>query len=378
MQSTLVRLALTLAVALVALAGKPRHAAAYPQYQLARDQTCTGCHIAPDGSNILNENGRNVAESTAWHPGDSSWLHLGDKTLPSWLAMGGDVRFAAGLVDPGSVSGDAYPMQVEVGAHATLPSGFSVTALGGLRSPKEGGSALHVLWSRQHYVMWQSDPGTNEGIYVRLGRLLPTYGLRLAEHVAYTQRFGGEQLYDEAYALAAAYVTSAFEVHATGFMHDRWDITTEKGDGGALYGEVRLGEHAAVGVEGKYSSSTDVKSTYGGLTGKLYLPSADLQLQAEVELIGQHLAAGDKYKQIAAYVLGSHPLGFGGLLLDVGLGHFTQDTRVKGLFRDCLDANLHWFWTSHTELLLTTRLELLDFGGSPTGGYALAQIHYRL
>jgi hypothetical protein len=47
---------------------------------------------------------------------------------------------------------------------------------------------------------------------------------------------------------------------------------------------------------------------------------------------------------------------------------------VKGNFRDCIDVNLHWYATTHVELLLTTRLELVD----GAGGYALTQLHYRL
>jgi len=75
--------------------------------------------------------------------------------------------------------------------------------------------------------------------------------------------------------------------------------------------------------------------------------------------------------------MASHPLG-SGLMLDLGVGHFTQDLQVKGLFRDALDVNLHWFQTAHLEWLATTRLELLDAASHTSGGYALLQIHYRL
>ena len=299
-------------------------------------------------------------------------------STPDWLHLGGDVRAAAGYVNPGISSAAAYPMQVELEA-AAESHGFSFHAFGGLRRPLEGGSALHVLWSRQHYLQWQQQPGEGKGLYVRAGRLNPTFGLRLAEHVAYTQKFGGQPLYDEAYALAASYVMPKFEVHATGFVHDPIATEVEHGDGGALYAEARLGEHAAIGAEGKYSSSTDQKRTYAGLTGKLYLPGPQVQLQAEAEVIKQKITqgAGDKNTQLAGYLLASRPLP-AGLMLDVGLGHYTQDTRVKGLFRDCLDVNLHWFQTSHLEWLVTTRVELLNLGSGTNGGYALLQIHYRL
>jgi len=365
-----------LALAIAAAIASPRRAHAYPQYQLNTDKTCTGCHLSPDGGGILTENGTNVAEANAWHPGDGRFMYGMPK--PSWLELGGDVRGAAGYVNAGVANAAGYPMQIEAGASAHVGAGFSIHALGGLRRPSDGTSALHVLWSREHYVMWQQHPDDHEGLYIRVGRLMPTYGLRLAEHVVYTQRFGGFPLYGEAYAVAASYVTDAFEVHAAGFIHDPIASAEEHGDGGALYAETRLKDHAAIGVEGKYSSSVDAHRTYGGLTGKLYLPGPAILLLAEGEVIHEtFLAANNRVTQVAGYVLGSHPFG-GEFLLDVGVGHFTADTDVKGLYRECLDANLHWFQTAHIEWLLTTRYELLDLGASPSGAYVLAQIHYRL
>ena len=340
-----------LAITAIAL---PRRASAYPQYQLNSDKTCTSCHLAPDGGGILTENGTNVAESTAWHPGDGQFLH--GIPRPSWLELGGDARGAAGYVYPGTSSAAAYPMQLEVAASAHW-AGFSLHAVGGLRRPADRGSALHVLWSREHYVMWQSRPGDHEGLYIRVGRLLPTFGLRLAEHVVYTQHYGGYPLYGEVYAIAASYVTDAWEIHAAGFVHDPIASAAEHGDGGALYAEARIGEHAAVGVEGKYAASDDAHRTYAGVTGKLYLPGPAIQLLSEAQVIRENfVVANDRVTQLAGYVLASHPLG-AGFLFDLGAGHFTEDTRVKGLFRDCLDVNLHWFQTSHLEWLLTTRIE---------------------
>ena len=366
---------LLLLLATVGVLAPVRDAAAYPQYQLARDATCTGCHLAPDGGGLLTENGIGVAEDLGWREVDGTFMN--GLATPAWLQLGGDVRAAAGYVQPGIPSAAAYPMQADVAAVATAGA-FSVHVTGGLRRPSEE-SALHAVWSREHYVMWRQHPGEGRGLFVRAGRLMPTFGLRLAEHVAYTQRFGGRQLYGEAYAAAASYVTEAFEVHATGFVHDPIGTPTELGDGGALYAEVRLGDHAAIGAEAKYATDDDLDRTYGGVTGKLYVPSVDVNIQAEAQVIHRVITAGagDTANQIAAYALAAKPLG-GGLQLDVGLGHFTQDTRVKGLIRDCVDLNVHFFQTSHIEWLLTTRLELLDAGSGPTGAYALAQLHYRL
>jgi hypothetical protein len=266
-------------------------------------------------------------------------------------------------------------MQAEVGATALHGSGFSVHATAGFRRPQEGGSPLHALWSREHYLTWQQKPGEGTGLFVRAGRLMPTFGLRLAEHVVYTQRYGGRPLYYEAYAAALGYIDPRFEVHATAFAHDRIASTAEHGDGAAIYAEARVGERAAVGVSGKYSASDDQTRTFAGVTGKLYLADSDIMLLGEAQLIRQHIDVGDlETNQLAVYALASRPFA-SGFQLDVGLGHFAQDLRAN-LPRNCLDVNVHWYMTSHVEWLLTTRLEHL--GGGPTGGYALAQLHYRL
>lgn len=361
------------ALALGALAVTARSAHAYPQYQLARDATCTGCHLSPAGGGLLNENGLGVAEAESWKGTDPTFFY--GASLPDWLQMSGDIRGAAGAVGNGALGAAAYPMQAELHASAGA-RGFTLNATGGLRRPQEDGSAVHVAWSREHYLMWQQKPGEVTGLYVRAGRFMPVYGLRLAEHVAYTQRFGGYPLYGETYGAAVAYISPRLEAHATGFIHDPIASAVEHGDGAAGYVEARLGEHAALGAEGKYASDDDLTRTYAGITGKIYFPGLDLLVQGEAELVHQAVMSTNRtYNQLVGYVLASRPI-VQSWLLDVGVGHYTQDTKVDGNYRDCIDANVHWFVTSHLEALVTTRLEIL--GSGPMGGYALAQLHYRL
>jgi hypothetical protein len=330
----------------------------------------------PSGGGLLNENGLAVADATAqWSAGSSAFLH-GVLDPPSWLQLGGDARAAAGLLQDRGVAAAAYPMQAEVYASAAS-HGFSLNLTGGLRAPQDGGSPLHVLWSREHYVMWQQNPDQTEGLYVRAGRFMPVYGLRLAEHAVYTERYGGLPLFGEAYGAASEYVTRAIEVHATGFVHDPIATAVEHGDGGAFYGELRIAERGAIGIEGKYSGSDELHTTFAGMTGKAYVPQADLLLQTELELAHDRVVAGGSANRLMGYLLATRPIT-DGWLLDVGIGHYTQDTSVAGLYRDGLDVNVHWFTTSHIELLLNTRLEALDHGPGPIGGYALLQLHYRL
>ena len=84
-----------LVIAIVLAAAATAHA--YPQFELSRDQTCSGCHLSPSGGGLLNENGLNVAESMSTFGTNPAFLN-GAVTTPDWLTVGGDFRGATGYV----------------------------------------------------------------------------------------------------------------------------------------------------------------------------------------------------------------------------------------------------------------------------------------
>jgi hypothetical protein len=397
------RLGLAVAVAVLVTAGV---ADAYPQFQLMRDQTCTGCHIAPSGGGLLNENGLAAAESMSQF-GTAPEFMYGKVPTPEWLILGGDFRGAGGLLVTPESYVYAFPMQAEIYARATFGS-ISFHLTGGFRSLQTESvvSAQNPdqrdlvrrglpLWSREHYVTWRQNPDENEGLYIRAGRFMPVFGLRFAEHPMYTRRYGGTQLYSDTYSLAVEYVTNQYEVHATAFVEDFLIDPVEHATGGALYTEYRTSETMAVGVQGMFKNfsngddlgSSEMKEFRVGLIHKMYLPGPEVLLQTEVQFVNQLVGKVDRSP---ASRVGGAPKGFVGnlvvskmlrdfLLLDVGLGHFDSNYRIANLDRDCVDVNLHWFTTSHLELVLNTRYELIGFGkGGDAGGYALLQVHYRL
>lgn len=368
---------LSLLVAAAVLAGLAGVAGAYPQYQLSRDKTCTGCHISPAGGGLLTENGESVAETISTFGKSAAFLY-GAAELPSWLAVGGDFRASTGYIQTPEKALASFPMQVELYGHATLGSGLSIHVNAGPRPTEVGNEGATHVWSREHYLMWRSDPGATTGIFVRAGRFMPVFGLRFAEHPMYTRRFGGTPLWGETYGVAAEYVTEKLEAHATSFLADPVFETVQHGSGGAVYAEVRPTDVIAVGAGGMLEVSPDDQKLRGGVTGKYYVPGPDLLLQAELQVMNQRIDAGGAPIQLIGNVVLSHYLGTG-LLLDVGLGHFDSNTRIKDLDRDCVDVNLHWFADSHLELVFNGRYETLAFGnGGDPGAYALLQAHYRL
>ncbi len=384
--------------ALVAVLGGT--AAAYPQLQMSYDQTCTGCHVSPAGGTLLNENGIAQAESLSKFGTAPEFLNAAFE-LPEWLRLGGDLRGAGGYLKYGGSNETAvygFPMQADLYAKAKITDHISVFLMGGFRKAQFNHENATRVWSREHYVMWKQHPDDNYGLYVRVGRFMPVFGLRFAEHTMYTRRFGGTQLYADTYGAAVEKVAEKYEVHVSAFIEDPLIDPVERANGAAVYGEYRLNEKVALGLEGMYKNfsngnfllSKDFNSEYQefriGVTNKVYLEAPDVVLSTEIQfvngLVGKDPRSPDSQvggapKGIVGGVVASRWVG--SFLVDLGLGHYDSNLRIKNLDRDCVDLNLHWFTTSHIELILNNRFETIAFGsGGDSGIYSMLQLHYRL
>jgi hypothetical protein len=367
------------ALAVISVSGR---AWAYPQFQLAKDQTCGSCHIAPEGGGLLNENGLNTADQISAFGTDPAFFN-GAFGMPSWLAASGDFRGASGFVQSPQKYLTTFPMQADLYASAKFLDNFRVTVTVGYRPPENGNETATSLWSREHYVLWQQHKDDQFGFFARVGRFMPIFGLRFAEHPEYTRQYGGTQLYSETYGAAVEYIDPKWEAHLTGFIKDPLIDPVAHDNGVAAYGEWRPTEHASVGLEGMYTFSDDDSKYRGGVTGKYYVPAADLNVEGEVQFVNQHIA-GYGLNQVVGTVMATKFLP-GGVMADLALNYYNENIRIRGVDRDAIDLNIHWFTTSHVELLLTNRLEFIHFGDSatsatsgPLGSYAMVQAHYRL
>ena len=376
-------------IVIAALAWTGR-ADAYPQFQLVKDQTCWGCHISPSGGGLLNENGLNTAEAISQF-GTAPEFFYGKISTPGWLQLGGDLRGMAGYIQTPEKSLIAFPMQAEIYANARFGD-FTVHVNGGLRpgetdtpaGPTNQKIPYTYAMSREHYVMWQTAADGGE-LFLRAGRFMPVFGLRLAEHDTYIRRYGGTALFTDTYGASAEFLNEKWEAHVTGFIADPFIDFVGQDSGGAAYAEVRPTPQLALGAEGMITRSPDDKKFRGGVTAKYYIPTfRDILLQGELQFMNQRINGdgamnqGGAPNQLIGYLLGTIFLT-DPIMLDVGFGYYNENIRISHLDRDCVDLNLHWFTTSHIELVLNTRVEFISFGaGGPTGAYAFLQGHYRL
>lgn len=360
-------------LALCAVLMAPAVAAAYPQYTLSRQTTCSACHVSPAGGGLLDGMGPITAEDDTTFGGDGGFLE-GKVELPEWLKVGGDVRVAAGASDRGAgLGGAAFPMQLETYASASRGPITGYASLG-LVTPNSD-KPISILQTREHWVMYRPAP---EGLYVRAGRFMPVYGLRLAEHPFYTRRYGGTPLYGETYGVSVGWLSDSVEAHLTGFIKDPIRTPLERGNGAALYVEKRVGETFAIGAQGRFADSDQDRRTQGGLTAKLWIEQAKVLVQAEGGYTNQDFDAGPARSQLVAQLLATWFFK-NGYFLDVGLGQYDADISLKDQDRTSIDANLHWFPWAHGEVVLMTRIQTIGFGnGGPGSGFALLQFHYRI
>jgi hypothetical protein len=362
-----------LGLLVLAIVGHAGAAIAYPQFQLSRDQTCFACHLSPAGGGLLNENGLATADSISRF-GTAPEFMYGAIPQPSWLALGGDLRGASGFDSWPTHELATFPMEADLYAAITVSS-FSLHVTGGLRDPQYGDTLGTIFYSPEHWLQWELDPGESRGLVVRAGRFAPVYGLRYVEHTAFDDQYGGNPLYGEAYGVAIEYVDPKWEVHLTGFLHDPWQYSSELGNGAALYAEARPTKTTSVGVESKLEYTPDARNLYSGITAKQLVGPVLFELEAEVE--NQRIDLGGHDDQLVQTLLASWFIG--GFMIDLGVGAWEPNLHVRYLDQEAADLNIHYFLTSHVELLLINRFQMLELGeGGVSSGYSLLQLHYRL
>jgi hypothetical protein len=197
------------------------------------------------------------------------------------------------------------------------------------------------------------------------------------EHPDWTRRYGGTPLYGEAYGAAVEYIDPRWELHATGFVHDPiFSDSIERGNGATLYAEARIAPTTSIGVEGKLDVTPDDRKVYAGVTAKQVLGAILLQLEGQV--IHQKIDLGGSDNQLVGYLMGSYALPYG-ILVDLGIEAYAPDLRVRYLDQEGADLDVHWFATSHLEMILVNHVQMQELGaGGLSTGYSLLQIHYRM
>lgn len=192
--------------ALLLLAGVAP-AAGEPVFLSRQYSRCTTCHYSPTGGGLLTPYGRSLSReelstfgksSDAGNPGREQEflfglfgqalgpLSLGVDFRPSHLAFASD----------GSDSSRNLLMNADVTA-ALRHGGFTFYAELG-RQPR--GDDARVA-SYEHWIAYQRE----NGLGLRAGRFIPAYGIKLADHTAFTRSFNSLDNNNQVYALELSF-----------------------------------------------------------------------------------------------------------------------------------------------------------------------------
>ncbi len=364
-------------VAVIVVAWTHGAAAAYPEFQFSTGTTrCSECHFSPVGGGLINDYGRDEAATTISGTGDGRFMH-GALELPSWFALGADVRIA-GLgkrIRDGSEAA-VFPMQAD--GYARVVRGnwsASITAgiLAAIRKPQPFADRLGT---REHYVQYQT---TSREWYARAGRFFPTFGLRLPDHTAYVRRYTGLHTLEESYGIGAGVAKDTWEAHAT--VLTPLELRPQVGRHGwgiALQVEKLTDEVGSWSLQGKTLRHDDGRESWVGGTWKRWVASKDLLVAAELnagvsELVASSVLVSQLVGYAAVHYRAGKPWG-----VALATHYHDADLRLRSNERSALEARFAWFPRAHFELSALVRGAAVAFELERGDVLGFLQLHYYL
>src|SRR5436190_6730033 len=387
------RLLLCLIVAGAGTFGFAGAASAYPQFQFSSGTNkCSQCHFSPAGTGLISSWGRSESGDTISMGGDGGFLH-GAVSLPSWVALGADLRVATTRNEDGgdeSPQVHYFPMQADLYARFAFSDAFSLYLEGGARGetrPSDssiGGQISTIpdrFISREHYLMWRPSA---TGPYARLGRFYAPYGLRFVEHIYFVRRYTGYELYNETYTASGGYVAEDWELHVSAFtpppssFPDPLQSVGSRESGAAAYFERRIAGMAAVAGQVRVGVGKEADRYQGGLVGKLWIDQAKLLFLGEGDFIIQKVsAAAYTQNQFVSYA-GFDWFPVRGVMAGAAYERFQENLGVSGTGRNAYDVQINLFPWAHCELVLLGRYLMVAQQGQPAATLGMLQLHYYL
>jgi hypothetical protein len=300
-------------VFLVAMTVLASTAGAEPMFLAKQYTRCTACHYSPTGGGLLTPYGRLLSHrelsttgGTATAPasganddphGEQAFLygalgsmlgpvHLGLEMRPAYLRIGfpgghQDMNLLMNLDLSGAVQKNGWTAYGTVGRE---PPNAAVR--NGRTLPEA------ALISYEHWISFAA----GEGFRIRAGRFLPAYGVRFADHTAYTRSYLDLDFDDQVYGVEVSdtlgpslvqVMVSPGKAEAVLHDHDRRGFST------AGRWQVDLSARAAIVGSAFYRRSTNVdpqSGTVGGAFG--FAPTSRVSIWTEADVDLRTKAAG--------------------------------------------------------------------------------------
>ncbi len=180
-------------------------ASAEPMFLSKQYTRCAACHFSPSGGGLLTPYGRSLSReelSTTGRGSGASREHeflfglLGQST--GRVSLGLELRPASLNIDfDGGSFNRNFLMNADVTAAFRSGSWTAYAEAG-----RQGRAASPVYKSFEHWVAFQPD----KGLGVRVGRFLPAFGVRVADHSAFSRTPLGLNTMDQVYAVELSHV----------------------------------------------------------------------------------------------------------------------------------------------------------------------------
>lgn len=370
------RLAILAALAIVML---PERASAYPDFVAKGYTNCVTCHYSPTGGGFANAYGTGTQQAFFPDVVGSGFIekHREKASVTGYDASTGDPELHVGLgidsrfmftsvppEDDAAVGFSWFPMLLEIGGVAAYGK---IVAYGsvGPKAPEADGIG-YKLFSREHWMQFRF----TERLSLRAGRMVLPFGIRQADHTAFTRTTLGFGYYGQSYAAEADFVSERIALSLAGFGGDLTEQPSglqERGAVGSL--ALNIDGRGSIGVSGLYGTTDNVERLAGAvftrlrLVGAAYLlAEADLQRRSSDGLGDQDEMA--TFARLGWFVLES---------LDLYLEHGWRSAEVQ---ESRYIAGSSWWALPWLEIAPQVRVERSPTTGFYTAGFLQLHAYY--
>ncbi|MCO5114233.1 MAG: hypothetical protein M9899_08660 [Bdellovibrionaceae bacterium] len=235
---------------------------AYPQFIGYKYSSCITCHYNSQGNGPINDYGRalwateiagrmGAENKTDDQLGEASGV-LGKKNLPYWIRPGFKLRQLWANSNPGtdiSTSREIL-MQAEGSLALFLDQSQKYAVVGSFGYVPEPlrlqgrGMSVDTWISREHYVRAQA----MEDLWVYAGMTDKVYGIRHANHTAFSRSRTGLAQNDQAHGVVAHYIKPNWELAANAFVGNLYQDAPYRQQGLSLWFEYEIKENWRLGT----------------------------------------------------------------------------------------------------------------------------------
>ena len=151
---------------------------ALPRFAVQNGSSCIACHVNPTGSGLRNDYGSNVVALEELPL--ERWLDKGNEDWDGYvsdhLQVGGDFRLQGIQYNDSDTSRKSavFPMQADIYSYLKLNNNAGIFTKIGVRGSKAPSTEYWALVSNLPQNAW-----------LRVGRTLPNYGLRVDDHTSF-------------------------------------------------------------------------------------------------------------------------------------------------------------------------------------------------